>query len=76
MFGKYNQSGPFFGNFLYFLPIAVSTTIKCERWSVRSDDLEGYLFTSNFWRGRRGEEWKMEEGKHQEKKTLKSVFIY
>lgn len=76
MFGKYNQSGPFLGDFLYLLLIAVSTTIKCEKWSVQSDDLEGYLFTSNFWSGRRGEEWKMEEEKHQDRKTLKSVFIY
>lgn len=29
------------------------------------------MFTANFWRGRRGVEWKMEEEKHQDRKTLR-----
>lgn len=29
------------------------------------------MFTANFWRGRRGGEWKMEEETHQYRKTLR-----
>lgn len=36
-----------------------------------SDDLEGCMFNANFWRGRRGGEWKMEEEKHRDRKTLR-----
>lgn len=29
------------------------------------------MFNANFWRGRRGGEWKMEEEKHRDRKTLR-----
>lgn len=46
------------------------TTIRYESWGVQSDDLEGCIFISNFGKGRRGEGREMEEGNHQDWKTL------